>query len=99
MMTTCLLFEGNKPTMKQLLQQLYNTVADKWRAIGILLEIPEAQLMTIDEKYRGDPQKCLMAMLSNWLATSSSPTWQELAESVEFVGYRNVAQKLREKYC
>ena len=86
--------------MKQLLQELYNTVADKWLVIGIYLDIPEAQLMTIGEKNLGDPQKCLMAMLSQWLASiNPPPTWQDLAESVEFVGYPDVAQMLRQKYC
>ena len=94
-------FAGPKPTQKQLLQQLYNTVSDKWRPIGIYLEIPDAQLNAIDEKNRGDPQKCLMAMLTEkWLPRVSPPaTWQDIAEAVEFVGYPDVAQKLRDKFC
>ena len=90
-----------KPTQKQLLQQLYNTVPDKWKPIGIYLEIPEAQLKTIDKQYHGDPQECLMAMLTeSWLPrVSPPPTWQDLAEAVEFVGYPDVAQKLRNKFC
>ena len=59
---------GPKPTPKQLLQQLYNTVPDKWYLIGIYLEISEDQLNVIDAKHHGDPQKCLMAMLTeSWL--------------------------------
>ena len=79
---------GPKPTQEQLLQQLYHTVADKWNPIGIYLEIPEGQLNGIDAKHRGDPQKCLMAMLTeSWLPwVSPPPTWQEIAEAVEFVG-------------
>ena len=92
---------GPKPTEKQLLQQLYNTVPDKWQPIGIYLEIPKAQLNAIDAKHRGDPQKCLMAMLTeSWLPrVSPPPTWQEIAEAVEFVGCPDVAQKLRDKFC
>ena len=92
---------GPKPTQKQLLQQLYNTVPDKWHPIGIYLEIPEGQLNVIDAKHRGDPQKCLMAMLTeSWLPrVSPPPTWEEIAEAVEFVGYPDVAQKLRDKFC
>ena len=92
---------GPKPTPKQLLQQLYNTVPDKWHLIGIYLEIPEGQLNAIDAKHRGDPQKCLIAMLTeSWLPrVSPPPTWQDLAEAVEFVGYPDVAQKLRDKFC
>ena len=96
-----LLPAGPKPTQKQLLQQLYNTVPDKWRPIGIYLEIPEAQLKTIDAQHRGDPQECLMTMLTEkWLPRVSPPaTWQDLAEAVKFVGYQDVAQKLRDKFC
>ena len=92
---------GLKPTQKQLLQQLYNTVPDKWRPIGIYLEIPDAHLKTIEEKHHNDPQKCLMAMLTEkWLPrVSPPPTWQDLAEAVEFVGYPDVAQELRDKFC
>ena len=91
---------GPKPTQKQLLQQLYHTVADKWNPIGICLEIPESQLNGIDAKHRGDPQKCLMAMLTeSWLPwVSPPPTWQEIAEAVEFVGLPDVAQRMREKF-
>ena len=92
---------GPKPTQKQLLQQLYNTVPDKWQPIGIYLEIPAAQLKTIDAQHRGVPQECLMTMLTEkWLPRVSPPaTWQDLAEAVEFVGYQDVAQKLRDKFC
>ena len=98
----CVTFSGGcRPTQKQLLQQLYNSVPDKWRAIGTYLKIPEAQLSTIDARHRGDPQKCLMAMLTEgWLPrVSPPPTWQEIAEAVEFVGHPDVAQKLRQKFC
>ena len=76
-------------------------MADKWNPIGIYLEIPEGQLNAIDAKHRGDPQKCLMAMLTeSWLPrVRPPPTWAELAEAVEFVGYSDVAQKLRDKFC
>ena len=76
-------------------------MADKWNPIGIYLEIPEGQLNAIDAKHRGDPQKCLMALLTeSWLPrVSPPPTWQEIAEAVEFVGYPDVAQNLRDKFC
>ena len=42
-----------------------------------------------------------MAMLTeSWLPrVSPPPTWEDLAEAVEFVGYPDVAQKLRNKFC
>jgi len=42
-----------------------------------------------------------MAMLTDsWLPrVSPPPTWEEIAEAVEFVGYPDVAQKLKDKFC
>ena len=74
---------------------------DKWQPIGIYLEIPEAHLIAIEKRNHGDPQKCLMAMLTEgWLPrVSPPPTWHDLAEAVEIVGCPDVAQKLRDKFC
>ena len=97
----CFFSGGCKPTQKQLLQHLYHTVPDKWQAIGTYLDIPATQLRVIDELHRGDPQKCLMSVLTEkWLPrVSPPPTWQDLAEAVEFVGHQDVAEKLRQKFC
>ena len=83
------------------MQQLYTTVPDKWRPIGTYLEIPTAQLNSIEKQYHGNPQECLMAMLTEgWLPrVSPPPTWQEIAEAVEIVGHPDIAQKLRQKFC
>ena len=96
-----LLSGGCKPSPKQRMQQLYTAVPDKWRAIGTYLEIPTAQLNSIDKQYHGNPQECLMAMLTEgWLPRiSPPPTWQDLAEAVEIVGHPDVALKLRQKFC
>ena len=42
-----------------------------------------------------------MAMLTeSWLPrVSPPPTWEKIAEAVEFVGYPDVAQKLKDKFC
>ena len=74
---------------------------NKWNLIGIYLDIPAAKLEAIDQKHNGNAQKCLMAMLTEiWLPrVSPPPTWQEIAEAVEFVGYPDVAQTLRDQFC
>ena len=79
------------------MEQLYHTVADKWQPIATYLEIPHAQLSAINERCRGDPQKCLMAVLiEKWLPrVNPPPTWQELATAIEFIGRPDVAQTLR----
>ena len=89
-----------KPTEKQLMIELHNTVADKWHAIGTFLEISGGQLNIIADRHRGDPQKCLMDMLSGWLQRINPPaTWSDIAGAVEFTGRPDVAQQIRQKYC
>ena len=79
---------------------LYNTMADKWKMIGVLLEIPRGKLAIIAEKYSFDPQKCLLEMLGeNWLEQVRPPaSWAAIIEAVEFLGEEQLAKELREKY-
>ena len=80
--------------------ELYNTVASKWKSIGILLDISEEKLNTISQCEHGDPQECLMAMLSAWLHQTNPPaSWPEIANVVEFIGRPDIAQQIRQNYC
>ena len=89
-----------KPTEKQLMIELRNTVASEWRPIGTFLEIPTEEMSIIADRHRGDPQKCLMAMLAVWLPrTNPPPCWPDIADAVDFVGRPDVAQVIRQKYC
>ena len=79
---------------------LYHKVADKWKMIGVLLDIPKIQLAGIAEKYRGDPHSCLVEMLYTWLERVQPPaTWVAIIEAVEFLGEEQLAKELRDKYC
>ena len=89
----------SKPRLKDLVDALYHKVADKWRMIGILFEIPKAKLAHIAEKYRGDPHTCLLNMLETWLERVDPPaTWTAIIEAVEFLGEEQLGKELREKY-
>ena len=57
----------SKPQLKDLMEALYNNVADKWKIIGVLIEIPKGTLAGIAEKWQHDPHKCLVDMLEIWL--------------------------------
>ena len=82
------------------MKELYNKVASKWKTIGILLDIPEEELSTISQREHGDPQECLMAMLSAWLHQTKPPaSWPEIANAVDFIGKPDIAQQIRQKYC
>ena len=82
------------------MEELYRTVASKWKSIGILLDISEEELSTIYERYHGDPQKCLMGMLNVWLHQTNPPAnWPDIAAAVKFIGKHDIAREIRQKYC
>ena len=86
--------------MQQLMKELYHTVASEWNPIGTFLGISDGELNTIADRERGDPQKCLMAMLRVWVHRNSPPaSWPDIAEAVEFTGKPDIAQQIRQKYC
>ena len=61
------------PDMKDLMDALYHTVADKWEPIGIYLHLPMATLKTITAEHQHDPRKCLIGMLDAWLKRVHPP--------------------------
>ena len=86
--------------MKDMMDALYNTVADKWEPIGIYLHLPMATLKAIAEERQHDPHKCLLGMLEVWLKrVDPPPTWSAIIEAVKFLGEEQLGRELREKYC
>ena len=78
---------------------LYHKVADKWRTIGLYLEIPKGKLSSIAEKNQRDPHNCLVEMLETWLERVDPPvTWAAIIDAVEFLGEEQLGKELREKY-
>jgi len=87
------------PQLKDLVDALYIKVADKWKAIGILLEIPKGTLAHIAERCQHDPHRCLLEMLEVWLEQIHPPaSWPTMIEAVEFLGEKHLGRELREKY-
>ena len=77
---------------------LYQKVADKWKIIGVLLEISKGKLASIAEKHR-DPPNCLLEMLETWLErVDPPPTWAAIIEAVEFLGEEQLGKTLRDTY-
>ena len=86
-----------KPKLKDLMDGLYHKVADKWKMIGIRLEIPKGKLADITEKYQHDPSRCLMDMLEIWLEQTHPPaTWTAIIQAVKFLGEGQLGKELRE---
>lgn len=76
---------------------LYNTIADRWNALGTFLEIPTETLNIIDEKEHSDPQKCLLHLFDVWLKRlDPPPTWEAMADAIDVVANDpELAEKVR----
>ena len=89
-----------RPILKDLIDAFYHKVSDKWKVIGVLLEIPKGTLSHIAQKYRDESQNCLVEMLGMWLEqVHPPPTWVAIIEAVEFLGEKQLGKELRDKYC
>jgi len=89
-----------KPEIKDLTNAFYHTVADKWKVIGVLLEIPKGTLLSIADEHHRDPHSCLVEMLETWLKrVHPTPTWAAIIEAIEFLGEEQLGKDLRDKYC
>ena len=92
--TTC------RPALQELMDALYNKVADKWEPIGIYLQLPMSTLKAIAADCQLDTNKCLMRMLEEWLKKENPfPTWSAIIQALKFLGEERLATTLREKHC
>ena len=88
-----------KPQLKELMDALYHKVADKWKMIGVRLDIPMGKLSGIAEKFQRDPHICLVEMLETWLERVDPPaTWAAIIDAIEFLGEEQLGKELKEKY-
>lgn len=92
------LYHTDPPNLNDLMDALYHTVAAKWKAIGVKLEIND--LASIETKHRSDPQSCLIDMLEIWLKrVHPPPSWAAIVSVLEFLKEEKLAKELREQYC
>ena len=75
-----------------------NPVAANWKALGIELEVPLAELNAIGALFTGDAGKaqvCLRRVLLEWLNNSTKPATREvLVEALSAVGQKRRAAEL-----
>lgn len=83
-----------------LMRELSNNAADKWRQIGIQLNISSSRLNSIDNKYKDDIDK-LSETLHLWLDNDSYKSWNILCDTLQSspVNCSDLAESLRKKYC
>ena len=57
-------------------------MANDWKSIGVLLNVPESIMDNINEDHKR-VRDCLREMLAEWV--KQSPTWTDLVEAVKHV--------------
>ena len=87
------------PTPNNTLQLLL-PVATQWENIGVLLQIPDAELTIIKHDNPLEAKACLREMLRKWVKqVDPDPTWKALANAVEVLHHPSLAKKIRDEYC
>ena len=82
-----LISPDSPPVLKNLLDALYHTAADKWQVFGAHLHVSVDTLQTIAARHQHDPQHCLEEVLRAWLKEAdTSTTWVPITNAVEFLG-------------
>ena len=87
--------------MDAILNQLKQFRKDKWEEFGLKAGLYAPTLSTIEANHRGDCEKCFSRCLSLWLERADNvdgkgkPTWQRLADILEEMGNKNIADEIR----
>ena len=86
--------------MQLLMEELYNQVASKYRAIGLMLNLSPSTIQGLENRHRGDPNECLLDVLTTWLQQVDPPaSWEDIIKALCIVQRQDIAEKLRYKYC
>ena len=80
--------------LEELLTEL-NKVID-WFSFGINLEIPEARLKEIEQKYES-VESCKREMLTVWMQLTH-PTWKAIVIALAGINMKDLALKIATKY-
>ena len=86
--------------LKDVLDALWDA-RSKWDRIGLQLNFREPDLAAIAERFRGDPNHCLMEMIILWLKQVSlpPPTWKSIINALKHrtVGEKELAQRVAQR--
>ena len=84
-----------RPSVKQAYVALI-PVADRWRQIGTMLDLPSVTLASINNEHHSDKDK-LLALVNAWLTQIDNVTWKALIEAVAIENSK-VAAEIERKY-
>ena len=73
------------PKKRDLLKQVGSKARDKWKKVGLELDIQQDQLNTISERCNGDPILCYSEVFTAWekMTDRADFTWATIVEALE----------------
>ena len=84
-----------------ILNQLEQFHKNEWKKFGLKAGLYDSTLSTIGDDHRGDSEECFKRCLSLWLKRADNvdgkgkPTWQRLADILEEMGNKALADEIR----
>ena len=84
--------------MKLLNKYVRDKVASHWYYFGLELLEDEyiEQLDIIEKNHPGDVQRCCIEMFKYWLQIDTEATWIKLTDSLEVIGKKVLAEKVKD---
>ena len=97
----CFFFASGITDLSHILNQLKHFPKDKWKDFGLKEGLYAPTLSAIGDTHRGNSEECFRRCLSLWLERADNvdeegkPTWQRLAEILEEMGNKALADEIR----
>ena len=67
----------------------------KWHQLGVQLGLTLGLLDTIESNYPRDAERCKTEVLTWWLQNTEERSWEKIAEALDKIEYKVLAEKLR----
>ena len=66
-----------------------------WHNLGLQLGVPDYKLKQIQDNYPRDDSRCKTEMLSYWFNNAEEWSWDVIADALETIDYRKLANEIR----
>jgi len=67
----------------------------KWYNLGLQLGVSDYELSQIQCNYPQDNSRCKSEMLSHWFNNAEDQSWDVIADALETIDYRKLANEIR----
>ena len=91
--------------LDDVIDELQSIDYTEWKVLGLILGLFYNTLGMIEEKCRGNAEKCLMECMAAWLKgedkvrEKGGPSWSSLARTLEKIGANDIASNIEQNTC